>query len=99
VAASTPGRRFAGGCSAAAVLAEGVQFLDREIALHRQHGIQRRGRVALGQDEAIPQRIIRPFRIDVQHMPIGRGQNIGAGQRRGQMRRLRGVRHLDDLAT
>ena len=64
----------------AAVLAESFQFLDRKKTLHRQHGIERRGRMALGQDEAIPQRVIRPFRIDIQHMPIRRGQHIGAGQ-------------------
>ena len=58
----------------AAVLAIGVELFDREIALHRQRGVQRRGGVALGQDEAVAQRILRLCRIDVEHMPIGRGQ-------------------------
>jgi hypothetical protein len=41
---------------------------------------------------------LRPFRIDVQYMPISRGQHIGAGPRRCLMR-LGRMRHVDDLAA
>ena len=57
--------------------------------------------MALGQDEAVAQRafIGRLGRIDVQDVPIGGGQHVDAGQRGRQMRRLRLVRHVDDLAA
>ena len=83
----------------AAVLAIGVEFFQREIALHGKRRIQRRGGVPLGENETVAQGILGLVRIDAEHVPIGGGQHVGAGQRGRQMRGLRLVRHLDDLAA
>src|SRR5690349_2399013 len=38
-------------------------------------------------------------RVNVQHMPVGGGDDIGARQRGGEMSGLRRMRHLDHLAA
>ena len=59
-----------------AILAKGVELFEREVAFHGERRVQRRGGVALGQDEAVAQRILWIFRIDVEHVPVGRRQHV-----------------------
>jgi len=53
--------------------------------------------MALAQDETIAGRIGRVLRIHSHDIPVGRDQDIQAGQRRAEVRRAGGVGHLDDF--
>ena len=55
---------------ARAVLIQGFQLANREIAFQRQRGIQRRACMPLGEHEIIAILPVRIFRVDAHHIAV-----------------------------
>ena len=80
----------------AAVSVVGVEQRGVEEASLGERDIERGGRVALGEDEAVSVRIERVGRIDAQRAPVGGHEQIDARQRRAEVGRLGRMRHFHD---
>ena len=80
-----------------AALAQVPQFIFREKAPFGQRRIQSRYGMALGEDETVPVRPVRPLGIDPHDIEIQDLQHIDDGQRAAGMTGLGQGDHLDDI--
>jgi len=79
-------------------LPQGVEVLHREVAVQRQGGVERRGCVALAQDEVVavlPVRVVGTVLHDVE---VERGDDIGGRKRPPGVPRSGVVDRLDDVS-
>ena len=65
--------------------AEQVQCLLGEIASLGQDRVQRRGAVALGQDETVPVGVCGVVRVHVHHIEVQNGKDVHGRERAAQM--------------
>ena len=84
---------------AAADVAQRLELLNGEEPAARENGVERGGRVALGEDEAVAVGLVGIGRVDVHVLEVQVGQDVRDGQRPAGVARLGGVNAGNDAAT
>jgi hypothetical protein len=83
----------------AAVLAEGIEPALGEKVARGQGGVERGGRVAFAQDEAVTLEVGGLRRVDAERAPIGGHQNVDTRKRGAEVGRAGVVGELNDLVA
>src|SRR5215510_4751406 len=73
------------------------QLLPRKVAGLRHHGIERRDRMSLRENEAIALWPIRPLGIVPHPRKVEAGEDVDRGERAAWVTRARFRQHLDDV--
>ena len=81
---------------AAADMAERLELFDGKIAAIRQHRIQPRRRVTLGEHKAVAIDLVRVGRIDIHFLKVQISHDVGSTERSTRMSRLGRVNRSHD---
>jgi hypothetical protein len=73
------------------------EVLDGQESEGGEGGVEDAGDVALGQDEAVPFRVVDGVRADVEHRPVQGGQDVDGGEVAADMSGIRVVHELEIL--
>src|SRR5919197_240796 len=73
------------------------ELLDREEAPLRERGVQRGHAVSLAQEQDVALRVVRPVRVDPEHLEVEGGQELDDRHRPPEMRSFRAGAHVDHV--
>jgi hypothetical protein len=79
------------------VLVVGQKLLHGKETTLGQHGVDGTAGVAFTENESIPRRPVRPFRVNTEDAAIEYGKQVCARKRRSDMRTTAAIRHPQTL--